>query len=142
MQSLSDNSWLSKSPLKSFNVWLKDQNRDSATLVVSSGAVYRKQAILSLEEIKKEGAPPPPEGEEAETVTKLRIDYAAQTKVADIRLGGDEGDGYLITDFATAQIGFHNHAVFIRRAKARCALYCADHDRAGILHEILPLLRR
>ena len=83
MQSLSDNSWLSKSPLKSFNVWLKDQNGDSATLVVSSGAVYRKQAILSLEEIEKEGAPPPPEGEEAETVTKLRIDYAAECYACD-----------------------------------------------------------
>lgn len=47
---------------------------------------------------------------------------------------GDKGDGYLIADFATAQIGFHNHAV-IRRTKARCALYRANDDRAWCLYE-------
>lgn len=82
MQSSSENSWLSKSPLKSFSVWLKDQSGDSATLVISSGAVYRKQAILSTEEVEKEGAPPP-EGEDPETVTKLRIDYAAECYACD-----------------------------------------------------------
>lgn len=82
MQNSSENSWLSKSPLKSFNVWMKESNGDSATLVISSGAVYRKQTILSTEEVEKEGAPPP-EGEDPETVTKLRIDYAAECYACD-----------------------------------------------------------
>lgn len=59
----SSNPWLSKSPLKSFNVWLKDQDEKKGTLVVTSGAIYRKQYILSLE---------------AETKQKLRINYAVE----------------------------------------------------------------
>ena len=47
----SSNPWISKSPLKSFNVWLKDQEGKKGTLVVTSGAIYRKQNILSLEEL-------------------------------------------------------------------------------------------
>lgn len=65
----SSNPWISKSPLKSFNVWLKDQDGKKGTLVVTSGAIYRKQNILSLEEV---------ETEEDETKTKLRINYAVE----------------------------------------------------------------
>lgn len=68
----SSNPWVSKSPLKSFNVWLKDQDGKKGTLVVTSGAIYRKQNILSLEEVSVEG------GEEAETKQKLRINYATE----------------------------------------------------------------
>ena len=68
----SSNPWISKSPLKSFNVWLKDQDGKKGTLVVTSGAIYRKQNIFSLEELPVEG------GEEGETKTKLRINYAVE----------------------------------------------------------------
>lgn len=68
----SSNPWVSKSPLKSFNVWLKDQDGKKGTLVVTSGAIYRKQNILSLEEVSVEG------GEEGETKQKLRINYAVE----------------------------------------------------------------
>ena len=68
----SSNPWISKSPLKSFNVWLKDQDGKKGTLVVTSGSIYRKQSILSLEEISVEG------GEEGETKQKLRINYATE----------------------------------------------------------------
>jgi hypothetical protein len=68
----SSNPWISKSPLKSFNVWLKDQDGKKGTLVVTSGAIYRKQYILSLEEVSVGG------GEEAETKQKLRINYATE----------------------------------------------------------------
>ena len=68
----SSNPWISKSPLKSFNVWLKDQDGKKGTLVVTSGAIYRKQNILSLEEVSVGG------GEEAETKQKLRINYAVE----------------------------------------------------------------
>ena len=68
----SSNPWISKSPLKSFNVWLKDQDGKKGTLVVTSGAIYRKQYILSLEEISSG------DGEEAETKQKLRINYATE----------------------------------------------------------------
>lgn len=70
----SSNPWISKSPLKSFNVWLKDQDGKKGTLVVTSGSIYRKQSIFSLEEISTEGG----EGEEDETKTKLRINYAVE----------------------------------------------------------------
>jgi hypothetical protein len=73
----SSNPWLSKSPLKSFNVWLKDQDGKKGTLVVTSGAIYRKQNILSLEEVSVEG------GEEAETKQKLRINYATECYACD-----------------------------------------------------------
>lgn len=65
----SSNPWISKSPLKSFNVWLKDQDGKKGTLVVTSGAIYRKQYILSLEEV--------PAGD-GETKQKLRINYATE----------------------------------------------------------------
>lgn len=68
----SSNPWISKSPLKSFNVWLKDQDGKKGTLVVTSGAIYRKQNILSLEEVSVGG------GEEGKTKTKLRINYAVE----------------------------------------------------------------
>jgi len=68
----SSNPWVSKSPLKSFNVWLKDQDGKKGTLVVTSGAIYRKQYILSLEEVSAG------DGEEAETKQKLRINYATE----------------------------------------------------------------
>ena len=68
----SSNPWISKSPLKSFNVWLKDQDGKKGTLVVTSGAIYRKQYILSLEEVSVEG------GEEGKTKQKLRINYATE----------------------------------------------------------------
>lgn len=68
----SSNPWISKSPLKSFNVWLKDQDGKKGTLVVTSGAIYRKQYILSLEEVSAG------DGEEAETKQKLRINYAVE----------------------------------------------------------------
>lgn len=71
----SSNPWISKSPLKSFNVWLKDQDGKKGTLVVTSGAIYRKQYILSLEEVPAEG------GEEGETKQKLRINYATECYV-------------------------------------------------------------
>ena len=72
----SSNPWISKSPLKSFNVWLKDQDGKKGTLVVTSGAIYRKQNILSLEKIPVEGG----EGccKEAKTKQKLRINYATE----------------------------------------------------------------
>lgn len=70
----SSNPWISKSPLKSFNVWLKDQDGKKGTLVVTSGSIYRKQSIFSLEEVPVEGG----EGEEGETKTKLRINYAVE----------------------------------------------------------------
>ena len=72
----SSNPWLSKSPLKSFNVWLKDQDGKKGTLVVTSGAIYRKQNILSLEEVSVEGGEGG--GEEGETKQKLRINYATE----------------------------------------------------------------
>lgn len=72
----SSNPWISKSPLKSFNVWLKDQDGKKGTLVVTSGAIYRKQNILSLEEVSVEGGEGG--GEEAETKQKLRINYATE----------------------------------------------------------------
>ena len=78
----SSNPWLSKSPLKSFNVWLKDQDGKKGTLVVTSGAIYRKQNILSLEEISSEGGEEggSEEGgsEEGETKQKLKINYATE----------------------------------------------------------------
>lgn len=72
----SSNPWISKSPLKSFNVWLKDQDGKKGTLVVTSGSIYRKQSILSLEEISTEGGEEG--GEEGETKQKLRINYATE----------------------------------------------------------------
>ncbi|MDD2509455.1 MAG: hypothetical protein PHS78_10515 [Aliarcobacter skirrowii] len=70
----SSNPWISKSPLKSFNVWLKDQNGKKGTLVVTSGAIYRKQNILSLEEV--------PAGD-GKTKQKLRINYATECYACD-----------------------------------------------------------
>lgn len=74
----SSNPWISKSPLKSFNVWLKDQDGKKGTLVVTSGAIYRKQYILSLEEVPAgEGKEEVPAGE-GKTKQKLRINYAVE----------------------------------------------------------------
>lgn len=72
----SSNPWLSKSPLKSFNVWLKDQDGKKGTLVVTSGAIYRKQNILSLEEVSVKGGEGG--GKEGKTKQKLRINYATE----------------------------------------------------------------
>lgn len=72
MNDVASNPWISKSPLKSFNVWLKDQDGKKGTLVVTSGSIYRKQSVFSLEELPVEG------GEEGETKTKLRINYAVE----------------------------------------------------------------
>jgi len=81
MMNDSANPWISKSPLKSFNVWLKDQDGKKGTLVVTSGAIYRKQNILSLEEISTEGGEEGKSeggGKKDKTKQKLRINYATE----------------------------------------------------------------
>ena len=62
--------------------------------------------------------------------------------MTDVWLGGDKGDRHAIADFPAAQISVDNEGEFIGRPEARGALDGTYDDRAGILAEAFPLLRR
>ena len=48
---------------------------------------------------------------------------ATQSQVPDVGFRGHEGHGDLVSDLATAQVGFHDHGVLVGRAEAGRALH-------------------
>ncbi len=70
----------------------------------------------------------------------LGVADAADAEMADIGLRGHEGHRHLVADAPLAQVGVHDHGELVGRAEARSALHRADHDRAGILAELLPAI--
>jgi hypothetical protein len=59
-------------------------------------------------------------------------------EVTDVGLGHDVGHLHLVADLAAAQVGVHDHGELVGRPEARRALHRAHHDRAWILHEVIP----
>ncbi len=68
----------------------------------------------------------------------LGIADAAEAKMADVGLGGDEGHRHLAADLAAAQVGVHDHGELVGRAVAGGALQRADDDGAGVGDELVP----